>query len=92
MLQDMYKQREENLEALSGGEAILEILSRAAEDHKFLARLAENPHKVFGEYNLTLEERAAMARGDVVRIESWIGQLDERLKTWFRVRLTQERW
>ena len=92
MLEDMYKQSEENLKALSGGEAILEILARAADDHKFLARLAENPHKVLGEYNLTLEERMALARGDVVKIESWVGQLDERLRTWFRVRLTQERW
>ncbi|HEY33595.1 MAG TPA: hypothetical protein G4O10_10910 [Dehalococcoidia bacterium] len=88
----MYKQPEENSRALSGGEAILEILARAADDQKFLARLAENPHKVLGEYNLTLEERAALARGDVIKIEAWVGQLDERLRTWFKVRLTQERW
>ena len=92
MSEEIYKQPEENLEALSGGEAILEVLSRAADDHKFLARLAENPHKVLGEYNLTLEERMALARGDVAKIESWVGQLDEQLKTWFRIRLTQERW
>ena len=30
----------------SGKEAILEILARAADDHKFLARLAENPSRV----------------------------------------------
>jgi hypothetical protein len=88
----MYKQSEENSKALYGREAILEILSRAADDHKYLARLAENPYKVLREYNLTAEERTALARGDVAKIESWLGQLDGRLNTWFRVRLTQERW
>jgi len=88
----VYQQPDNNLSRLSGGKAILEILSRAADDHKFLARLAENPQRVLGEYNLTLEERTALARGDVLKVESWIGQLDERLNTWFRVRLTQERW
>ncbi len=88
----MYKQSEENPKALSGREAILEILSRAADDHKFLARLAEDPHKVLTEYNLTTEERTALARGDVGKIEAWVGQLDGRLNTWFRVRLTRERW
>jgi len=88
----MYKQSEENPKTLSGREAILEILSRAADDHKFLARLAEDPHKVLTEYNLTAEERTALARGDVAKIESWLGQLDGRLNTWFRVRLTRERW
>ena len=88
----MHQRPDNNLNYPSGGEVVLEILARAADDHKFLARLAENPHKVLGEYNLTLEERMALARGDVVKIESWVGQLDERLRTWFRVRLAQERW
>jgi len=91
----MYQQPEQagkDLSSLSGGKVILDILSRAADDPRFLARLAENPHKVLGEYNLTIEERAALARGDATRIESWVGQLDERLRTWFKVRSTQERW
>lgn len=91
----MYQQPEQSgrdLSSLSGGRAILDILSRAADDPKFLARLVENPYKVFGRYSLTLEERAALARGDTTRIESWVGPLDERLMTWFKVRNTQERW
>jgi hypothetical protein len=88
----MNKQPKESPKALSRNETILEILSRAADDHKFLARLAENPQKVLQEYNLTPEERTALVRGDVVKIESWTGQLDERLRTWFKVRMTQERW
>ena len=75
-----------------GKEAILEVLARAADGHKFLARLAENPAKVLQEYDLTREERAALASGDLRRIESWVGKLDERLSTWVWCRLQQEKW
>ena len=79
-------------EASSGKETILEVLARAADDHKFLARLAENPSKVLHEYDLTEEERAALARGNIEKIESWVGKLDEHLKTWLKVRLAQDKW
>ena len=79
-------------EAPSGKEAILAILARAADDHKFLARLAENPAKVLKDYNLTSEEKAALASGDLRRIESWVGKLDKRLSTWIWCRLQQEKW
>ena len=78
--------------APSGKEAILEVLARAADDHKFLARLAENPAQVLQEYDLTSEERAALASGDLRRIESWVGKLDKRLSTWIWCRLQQEKW
>ncbi len=78
--------------APSGKEAILEVLAKAADDHKFLARLAEDPAKVLQEYDLTLEERAALASGDLRRIESWVGKLDKRLSTWVWCRLQQEKW
>jgi len=76
----------------SGKEAILEILGRAADDHKFLARLADNPANVLKEYNLTSEEWAAVASGDIRRIEAWCGKLDKRLSTWIWCRLQQEKW
>jgi hypothetical protein len=75
-----------------GKEAILQILGRAADDHKFLARLAEDPAKVLKEFNLTSEERAALASGDLRRIEAWVGRLDKRLSTWIWCRLQQEKW
>jgi len=78
--------------APSGKEAILEVLARAADDHKFLARLAENPANVLNEYNLISEEKAALASGDLRRIESWVGKLDKRLSTWIWCRLQQEKW
>ena len=76
----------------SGKEAILAVLGKAADDHKFLARLAENPSKVLNEYNLTSEEKAALSSGDLRRIESWVGKLDKRLSTWIWCRLQQEKW
>ena len=78
--------------APSGKEAILEVLARAADDHKFLARLAEDSAKVLKEYDLTSEQRAALASGDLRRIESWVGKLDKRLSTWIWCRLQQEKW
>ena len=78
--------------APSGKEAILQILGRAADEPKFLARLAENPSRVLKEYDLTSEERAALAAGDIRQIEAWCGKLDKRLSTWLWCRLQQEKW
>ena len=78
--------------APSGKEVILEVLAKAADDHKFLARLAEGPAKVLQDYDLTPEEKAALASGDLRRIESWVGKLDKRLSTWIWCRLQQEKW
>lgn len=75
-----------------GKDAILQILGRAADDQKFLARLAEDPAKVLKDYNLTMEEKAAVASADLRRIESWVGKLDKRLSTWIWCRLQQEKW
>lgn len=76
----------------SGKDVILEVLARAADDRTFLARLAENPSKVLQEYELTSEERTALATGDLRQIESWCGKLDKRLSTWVWCRLQRERW
>lgn len=82
----------EKAKAPSGKEAILKVLARAADDHKFLARLAEDPFRVLNEYELTSEQKAALASGDLRRIESWVGKLDKRLSTWIWCRLQQEKW
>ena len=77
---------------LAGKQAILEVLGRAADDHKFLARLADDAPAVLEEYDLTSEEKAALASGDLRKIESWVGKLDKRLGTWIWCRLQQEKW
>jgi hypothetical protein len=85
--------RREAKTAQSGREAILEILARAAEDSDFLAQLADDPEKALSEYYvLSWEERAALASGDIKKIEGWVGKLDKKLATWLWCRLSQEKW
>ena len=69
------------------------MLDRATRDNAFLARLAESPAEALKEYDLTTEEKVAIASGDIRKIESWVGgKLDERLKKWLIARLAQEKW
>jgi len=80
-------------EKLKGREAILAVLARAADDSQFLAQLADNPSEALTEYyTLTQEELAALASGDIKKIESWVGKLDKRHATWLWCRLSQEKW
>jgi hypothetical protein len=73
-------------QVVSGREELLAVLKRAANESEFLARLAENPQEALKEYySLTTEERAALASGDIRKIESWVGKLDKELAT-------QEKW
>lgn len=74
-------------------EELLAVLKRAAKESEFLARLAEDAHEALKEYySLTTEERAALASGDIRKIESWVGKLDKELATWLWCRLSQEKW
>ena len=71
---------------------ILAVIARAADDSQFLARLADNPSEALNEYyTLTQEEMAALASGDIEKIESWLGKLDKRHATWLWARLSQEK-
>jgi hypothetical protein len=74
------------------GKAILAVLARARDDSGFLARLAENPDQALKDYDLTSEEKAALASGDIRWIEFKLGTLDEPLRTWLTARLSQEKW
>ena len=73
-------------------EVILAVLMRAANDPEFLARLSEDPSETLSEYDLTLEEKAALASGDIRQIESWVDKLDNQSRTWVTCRLQQEQW
>jgi hypothetical protein len=80
-------------EVVAGREELVAVLRRAATESDFLARLAEDPHEAVKEYySLTTEEVAALASGDIKKIESWVGKLDEKLATWLWSRLAQEKW
>lgn len=80
-------------DVLTGREELVAVLKRAGTESEFLARLAENPQEALKEYySLTGEEVAALASGDIKKIESWVGKLDEKLATWLWCRLAQEKW
>jgi DNA-binding NtrC family response regulator len=73
--------------------AILKILDRAAEDSRFLSRLADSPEEVLHEYpDLSDEEKEALLDGNIEKIESWVGRLDPRRSAWLWCRLSQEKW
>jgi len=75
-----------------GGRAMLVVLAKAKDDNSFLSRLVENPGEALKNFDLTSEERAALASGDIRWIESKLGVLDEPLRTWLYARLAQEKW
>lgn len=80
-------------EVVSERDDLLAVLRRAANESEFLARLAEDPHEALKEYySLTADERAALASGDIKKIEAWVGKLDKELATWLWCRLSQEKW
>ncbi len=80
-------------EVIAGKDLILTILERAAQENNFLKRLSDNTDEALSEYyTLTSEERAALASGDIGKIETWVGKLDNRLATWLWCRLCQEKW
>jgi predicted molibdopterin-dependent oxidoreductase YjgC len=75
-------------EPASRKEAMISALHRASADSAFRAQLGRDPAAALKEYNLNADETAAIASGDVVKIESITGRLDERLRTWLIVRQT----
>lgn len=78
---------------VSAREELLAVLKRAATESEFLAQLADDPNEALKEYySLTSEERAALASGDIKKIESWVGKLDDELATWLWCRLSQEKY
>jgi len=80
-------------EEVSRGERLLVVLKRAANEPESVALLAQNPHEALREYHsLTAEERAALASGDLGKIEAWIGKLNKELANWLWYWLPQEKW
>jgi hypothetical protein len=71
---------------------ILKVLSRAAQDNRFIAELTHQGSKALEGYRLTLKAKAALLSGDIRWIEARVGKLDARLRTWLDCRLQQEIW
>ena len=71
---------------------LVQVLTRAAADPHFIARLTYEGSAALQEYDLTWEEKAAILRGDIKWIENRVGKLADRLYTWLWCRLQQEIW
>jgi formate transporter len=93
-LEELVRAKSEQPPALldEGKKALLTVLSRASTDTDFMMRLSKNPEEALQEYELTNEEKAALASGDIKWIESKLGTLAEPLRTWLNARLAQEKW
>ena len=73
-------------------EEILKVLTRAARDRRFIADLTRRGSEALQEYDLNWREKAALISGDINWIESRVGALDARLRTWLDYRVQQEIW
>ncbi|MBF0117202.1 MAG: response regulator [Desulfobacterales bacterium] len=73
-------------------EEVIIILERAAEDGAFVKRLLEKGSDALLEYQLTGPEKLALITGDIQWIESQIGRLTEKQKSWLNSRLSAEIW
>jgi hypothetical protein len=74
------------------GRGIIDVLERAATDDDFIAQLTQDGQKALRDYRLTWQEKAALLSGDIRWIESHVGELDARQRTWLDCRLQQEKW
>jgi len=63
-------------------EAMTSALHRASQDSAFAALLKRDPAAALKEYNLNDKEIALAAGGDIEKIESFTGKLDERVRYW----------
>lgn len=73
-------------------EEILAVLEQAASDPGYIAQLTYNPGKALADHALSQAAKGALACGDVRWIESRVGKLDARQRTWLDCRLQQEIW
>lgn len=80
------------LDYVTSAAAMLAALYRASQESDFLGRLLVGPDEALLDYPLADEEKAAIARGDIEELESYVGKLDERLRSWLAERQYQEKW
>jgi len=71
---------------------VLELLARASADDRFLAQLSDDFRFAVRDYDLTEEEKAALASGDIRRIEDHVGPLKPSLRRWLDCRVQQDRY
>jgi hypothetical protein len=71
--------------------AMISALYRAYQDSAFTAQLARDPAAALKGYNLKDEERSAIASGDVKKIETLTGRLEEHIRVWLTARQARKK-
>lgn len=87
-----HEAREDDVGPPANRETIIAVLNRAAEDNEFAVRLSDVGSEALREYDLNMEEKAALVSGDVRWLRKHVGRLDGKLRAWPERRLQQERW
>jgi hypothetical protein len=73
-------------------EAIIAVLSRAAEDKAFAAKPSEPDSEILDEYDLSVDEKAALVSNDLGWLKKHVSSLNDKIKVWLEYRLQQEKW
>jgi formate dehydrogenase alpha subunit len=79
-------------QAISGKDAMFAALYRASRESAFISQLAGDPQGALKDYKLNETEKTAVLSGDVAKIESLTGKLNDRLRVWLLSRTDQEKW
>jgi hypothetical protein len=73
-------------------EAVLAVLTRAAHDDGYIAKLTHHGGSTLQGLDLSREETVALLSGDMQWLEAHVGNLNNSLRTWPDCRLQQEIW
>lgn len=71
---------------------VMRVLNRASEDREFWTALMEQGGRVLGDYQLSMEAKAAIASGDLAWINANIGELTQKQLMFIYKRLEREAW
>lgn len=71
---------------------VVGVLKKAGHDDSFIEELTYHPKEALKNYNLTKDERIALITGDIQWLETYMGKLNEELRTWINCKLAQEIW
>lgn len=71
---------------------VLRVLNRICEDETFWRDILENGSDVLYDYDLSVDDKAAIVSGDLSWIENHYGKLQDGQKKFLKSRLEMEKW
>ncbi len=72
--------------------AVMEVINRAYRDSGFLALLTRDPAEALKGYKLDEAAKAALATGDLKKIEAQVPAMDTRMRIWLSGKLAKGKW